>query len=87
MKFSSKFLSLVLTMSTHVLGQNFADLCDNISLIGSVTLGATCLEGADDQDRNSTIDLNKCLGNINGVLKVRYSIIIAFFNALDTNSF
>lgn len=71
MKFSSTFLAFVLPMSTHVLGQNFADLCDNITLIEPYTLQADCLDGEGTQVRTSTVDLYSCLGNVNGVLKVR----------------
>ncbi|KAL7897749.1 Cyanovirin-N [Trichoderma sp. SZMC 28014] len=69
MKLSSTFLSIILSMSTHARGQNFADLCNNITLIEPYTLQADCLEGDGTTVRTSTIDLYKCLGNINGVLK------------------
>ncbi|EHK46434.1 hypothetical protein TRIATDRAFT_89816 [Trichoderma atroviride IMI 206040] len=69
MKFSSTSLLLILPMSTHVLGQNFADLCDNISLIEPYTLQADCLDGDGTHVQTSTIDLYACLGNANGMLK------------------
>lgn len=65
-------------MSTHVLGQNFADLCGNITLIEPYTLQADCLNGEGTQVRTSTVDLYECLGNLNGVLKVRCLISGAF---------
>lgn len=85
MKFSSTFFSIILSMSTHVLGQNFADLCDNITLIEPYTLQADCLEGDGTTVRTSTIDLYKCLGNVNGALKVRCLISTAIWTCFDTN--
>jgi hypothetical protein len=78
MKFSSAFFSVIPPMSTYVLGQNFADLCGNITLIEPYTLQADCLEGEGTQVRTSTVDLYNCLGNVNGVLKVRRLISTAF---------
>lgn len=65
-----------------MLGQNFADLCDNITLIEPYTLQAVCLDGEGSQVRTSTVDLYNCLGNVNGMLKVRCLISIAFLNMI-----
>ncbi|KAL7926529.1 Cyanovirin-N [Trichoderma austrokoningii] len=69
MKFSSTLVSLILPMSVHVLGQNFADMCSNITFSAPSTLKADCLDGEGTHVITSTIDLYKCLGNSNGVLQ------------------
>ncbi|KAL6901393.1 Cyanovirin-N [Trichoderma evansii] len=67
MKFSLTFVSLILPMSTHVLGASEIRECVNATFNNPSTLQADCVDG-NGQLRTSTIDLNECLENRNGIL-------------------
>ena len=50
----------------------FADTCQNINGRGT-TLRADCREFENGQIRSSTLDLNRCLKNKKGGLKIRFN--------------
>lgn len=79
--FASIFLS-VLPLGTCVLGGEFAKTCPLISLLtDSATIKAYCSVSAGWLGGPSTLDLDKCVGNVDGKLVVSKQPLVEVYYA------